>query len=66
LCVQGAGRYSPKNAYSRKQIVTNGMIQPVVRRIASSTSSDRATPNTMSQSFGTMERSKKPSPPTIR
>jgi hypothetical protein len=66
LCVQGAGRISPKNAYARKQEVTNGRIQPVVRRIASRMSSTSATPNTMSQSFGRIERSKKSSPPAIR
>ena len=42
------------------------MIQPVVRRIASSTSTISATPKTMSQSFGEVLRSMKSSPPWIR
>ena len=38
------------------------MTQPVARRIASSTSTISATPNTTSQLFGRIERSKKSSP----
>ena len=42
------------------------MIQPVERRIASSTSRISATPKNTSQSFGVIERSKKSSPCEIR
>ena len=43
-----------------------GMIQPVVRRIASRMRSIRPTPKTMSQVSGRIERSKNASPPAMR
>jgi hypothetical protein len=63
LCVQGAGRYGPPSAYARKQSVITGITQPVLRRIASSTSTIRPMPKAMSHGKGDVLRSVKSSPP---
>jgi hypothetical protein len=49
-----------------KQRVTTGITQPLVRRMASSTSTISATPKKMSQGSGDVLRSVKSSPPRIR
>ena len=47
-------------------MVITGMIQPVERRIASSTRTMSTAPKSTSQSFGTIERSKNSSPWLMR
>ena len=49
-----------------KHRVTKGMIQPLVRRIASSTKSTREMPKNTSQGNGEVLRSPKSSPPLIK
>ena len=49
-----------------KQAVTKGMIQPLLRRMASITSNTRAMPKNTSQGKGVVLRSPKSSPPRIK
>ena len=47
-------------------MATTGMIQPVARRVASSTSAISSQPTTISMGSGKMMRSCRSSPPEIR
>jgi hypothetical protein len=66
LCVQGAGSQGAGQRIGDEHSVMIGITQPLVRRMASSTSTISATPKAMSQSSGEVLRSVKSSPPRIR